>query len=514
MESTMKNVKSEPDVAAIIEAAYKLSEDLGGEVEAALKAGREHPLDEKHLRKLLVRIVTSLKALAARKGTNTTLDGTIEEVVEQIMQHQSKPSKNGTAQKKRVQLMDRNGIKKGPVFPRPMFHEKEIPMNSGWVKTSDIDLWPGNERLEIHIGQFQHQHGHKPNPKELLAIMLSDMPLKGVEQEDDQFEIADLARSIATNGVRKPPIIDLDGTLLDGNRRVTACNYILNHDAFDAEQKKNAEYIFVWQLTEHADDDDRDKVVVSLNFEKDLKKDWPDYIKARKVYTEYEAMMSASGTRSPTGKQELEIRQRIARRFALATSDVTRYLKMMQWADAFESHHVGDQGRDEFEVQHRTDDAFQYFDEMSKGYTDGGVADTLKQDDLLRRAVFDLLLHDRFKNWRQIRSLKLVAKNDDARKMLLEAAEEAAKEKSEETLDDAISMAKARTVEERVVGADTRIEQFVKWLRAVPVSGFVEQVSLENLRRLLDALELVKDVVAHAVKTKKVKEARGAGKKN
>ena len=305
-------------------------------------------------------------------------------------------------------------------------------------------------------------------------------------------------------------IIDLDGTLLDGNRRLTACHYILNSDDFDADQKKNAEHIFVWQLTEHADDDDRDKVVVSLNFEKDLKKDWPEYIKARKVYAEYEAMLGRMGSRAPSAKQDIEIKRQLARRFALSTNVVTRYLKMMDWAEAFEAYHVDDKSRDEYEVKHRTDDAFQYFDELSKGSTEGGVADTLKRDDTLRHAVFDLLFDERFKNWKQVRDLKHVAKNDEARDLLFKARVEEDDEIAEEMLDQAISMAKTRAAEERVVGANTRIESFVKWLRELPVSAFTDQIRPENLRRLLDALELVKEVAAKALKPK---EATDGGKK-
>src|SRR5207244_13582907 len=117
-----------------------------------------------------------------------------------------------------------NGSTAGPVRPRPVFHGRDVPMNSGFVNTADIGLWDGNARLDIHIGHFRQQHGRGPAPEELLDIMLSRMPLIGLA-EKNQFEIIELARSIAINGVRKPPILDTDGTLLDGNRRVAACRY-------------------------------------------------------------------------------------------------------------------------------------------------------------------------------------------------------------------------------------------------------------------------------------------------
>jgi len=149
------------------------------------------------------------------------------------------------------------------------------------------------------------KHDRAPSPEELLHIMRGQMRLEGMEDEDE-FEIVTLARSIAANGVRKPPIIDVNGILLDGNRRVAACYLILNDTSgeFTSDEKKRAEYIYVWQLLDGATDDERDRVMVSLNFESDCKKDWPEYIKARKVFDDWEAMLALEGPKKP-GQQRL-----------------------------------------------------------------------------------------------------------------------------------------------------------------------------------------------------------------
>src|SRR5439155_27390754 len=117
----------------------------------------------------------------------------------------------------KLNLESRNGIQPGPVRPTPVFHMMEVPMNCGFVKTTDIKLWEDNVRLDIFIGQFKEQNGRKPSSAELLDIMLRNLQLPGVGPED-QFKIPELAESIANNGVRQPPILDLDGTPLDGNR--------------------------------------------------------------------------------------------------------------------------------------------------------------------------------------------------------------------------------------------------------------------------------------------------------
>src|SRR5439155_7810598 len=98
------------------------------------------------------------------------------------------------------------------------------------------------------IGQFSRLHGRDPDANELLDIMLTQMPIPGMEKADE-FEIPALARSIAANGVQKPPILDTDATVLDGNRRIAACYLILNSADYSAEEKARVRLIFVWLLS-------------------------------------------------------------------------------------------------------------------------------------------------------------------------------------------------------------------------------------------------------------------------
>ena len=58
-------------------------------------------------------------------------------------------------------------------------------------------------------------------------------------------------------------------------------------------------------------------------------------------------------------------------------------------------------------------------------------------------------------------------------------------------MDNAITIARSRRSEQRTLGANTRIEQFVTWLEQVPVSAFRDTIHRDNLRRLQDALILV-----------------------
>jgi hypothetical protein len=326
--------------------------------------------------------------------------------------------------------------------------------------------------------------------------MLSRMPLPGVGKEDE-FKVVGLARSIAVNGVRKPPILDTDGTLLDGNRRVAACYYILNSDEFGPAEKRRADKVLVWQLSEHADEDDRNSVIVSLNFEPDHKQDWPEYVKARKLYMEWQSMLALE-PRKPNAQRQASLKRELSQRFALGpdTAPVTRYLKMVEWADQFEQHHIETRKRDEYEVKHRANKYFQYFDELAKGSRPGGVAHSLEQDDAFRGIAFDLLFDGKFRNWRQIRQLKYIYENEEARELLEKARDATDPEVAQERLENAMAVARTRRAEERELGANTRIESFVSWLEQLPVRAFRDTIKAGNLRNLLRALQLVEKQVA------------------
>ena len=491
----------------VIRGAYIISEDVGREVEEVLLIGREQPLSNDEAYLLLKKVVTVLRNGARQRGdekASKALEGDINSIVEQILLAStptaatSRTAASPAAPAKRLQLLSREGVKVGAVFPRPRFQDREVPMNQGFIRTTDLDLWESNDRLEIHVNQFRKLHGRGPDPQELLDIMLSKLKLPGIidmpglspKEKNDQFVIQTLAKSIAQVGVRTPPIVDLDGTLLDGNRRVAACYYILNSDEFTTGEKSRAEYIFVWQLTEHATDDDRTAVIVSLNFEPPYKEMWPDYVKARKVYEAWRAMIALEA-RSASDAREREMKRELAKRFALEMKDVTRYIKMMEWANDFEDYFIGQKGNDTYEVQHRANKHFQYFDELSKGVQPGGVGYTLGQDEAYKHLVFDLLYDGKFKNWRQIRELNVVHDNEEAREQLGKARTEADTETAQEHVDYALSVARLRRPEVREVGANTRIEDFVKFLEALPVRAFRDVINERNLHALLRALRLV-----------------------
>jgi hypothetical protein len=486
---------------ALLRDAYELAPEVAGEAERILRLGLAEPLDPEEARRVLTSLVGALRQserAMSDGATRAALNGDVGALVDRILATRERivSATSGTPNGARngLNLVSRENVPLGPVFPRPTFHGRQVAMNQGFVRVRDVRLWDENERLEIHLAQFREQHGRSPRSEELLDIMLGRLQLPGVadDDRDDQFKILDLARSIASNGVRRPPILDLDGTPLDGNRRLAACVLILDSNEFGVEEKRRAEWVFVWQLTEHADEADRDAVVVSMNFESDNKQPWPEYIKARKVADAWQEMLGVL-PRIPVQREQARMKRELSQRFALGpnTDIVNRYLKMVNWSQEFEDHHIGRRKRDPYEVQHRASRYFQYFDELAKGERPGGVAYALKEDDRFRDLVFDLLFDGKFRNWRQIRDLKYVPNNEDAHEELKKARDAEDVDDGQEHLDNAVSIARLRRSETRSLGANTRIEQFVSWLEELPVSAFRDTIRPDNLRRLHGALTLV-----------------------
>ncbi|MFC1678651.1 ParB/Srx family N-terminal domain-containing protein [Elusimicrobiota bacterium] len=496
----MEEKMSSADFEDFIRQAYSVSADIGQEVERVLREGWKNPLSQEEIRSLLTQTIKLLRESASSrkdKAVAASLKGDIEKLVARVLTTRAKLETKAKPQKP---LPPTGGVPHSQltqeaeeVYPRPCFRGRSVPMLKLDIPVRDIELWDNNYRLETHLAQFEDKNGRKPSPLELLDIMLSKMDLPGIPDDKriDQFEIIALAHSIAENGVRKPPIVDVDMTLLDGNRRVAACRYILGSDEFTSAQKSRAEATHCWQLTPYANDRDREAIIVSLNFEDDCKEPWPEYVKARMVYERWQSMLALEDNLTPA--REKALLKELRKIFADDASKTTKYLTMMGFVQEFEEYQINEVGHDTYEAKHRADRYFQYFDELTKGKSPGGVYHTLGQRETLKKLVFDLLYQGKFKNWRLIRSLKY--SDEDTVSELARALEETDLRIAKDLVEDALHGAHARAKETREVGANTRIKSFTEWLEALPPSAFRDKVTAENLQKLLDALELVKPIV-------------------
>jgi hypothetical protein len=499
--------RTRAQLGAIVRAATLMSADLGEEIERLLEVGRQRPLSGREARTILTKAVKTMKGSAVRRGDERTLaalSGDVEEVVDRLLAAVGRDGGDPLPLPRRAP--SRNPMGRERVVPDPVFHGRRVAMYRVRVAVRDLNLWAENERLEIHLEQFRATEGRDPTDDELLAIMQSRVRLPGIDEEDadDQFEIQGLADSIAKNGVRQPPILDQHGTLLDGNRRVAACYYILNSGKrYSSEEKARAEFVYAWQMDDNADDEDRQAVIVALNFEEDHKLRWPEYVKARKVAQRFERIRSLYGRLADDRK----IKQEVAGEFALDTTTVSRYLYMVAWASDFEEYHTGDRGRDSHAVQHRANRYFQYFKELSDGRREGGVAWTLDQDPDYKHLVFDLLFDGKFKKWEQIRMLK--HRDDQLDRDLAAVAKEPDAKIAQRDLDIALGDVQKRNADKRrTVGVNEQVASFARLLAKLSIEEIHEQVTPENLQVLVEVCDRVAVQVKKALEEKR--QARGA----
>lgn len=501
----------------LVEIFSSISTDCIEDLERIRKEGQAYPMSATEVRQLLGRCLDSASRGAHGRGDHATaqrLDAEHDAIMARVLSacmptNQAAASAVGD-ETLALTLQGHEGAVPHHVLPTPVFHDRRIPVTEGFVDVQDIRLSSDNKRLKIHVEQFAKSHGRPPGPEDLVSMMSSQANLLGLSGKDE-FEIVALAQSIAAGGVRQPPIISYAGKLLDGNRRVAACLHVLNSDKFRTDEKARARKIRIWQLAEHATSEDQRAVVIALNFEPDQKVEWPAYIKGRTIYDEWRAVMDLQPNVSVT--RQREITRELAKRFAITTERVNRYIEMVKLAEEFEEHHTNLRNRDTHEVQHKSSDYFEYFDELGKGRSPGGVNHTINSDDTFRSLVFDLLYDDKFRNFAQIRGLRYVPESDEWMALLREARDLKDLEEAQERVQDALDGSRASRATERKMGGNKRIESFVKWLRQVPVEFFSvgdkNAITEANLRALHRALKLVEGHLPTDLRNDSAKATQG-----
>jgi hypothetical protein len=379
--------------------------------------------------------------------------------------------------------------------PASTFLGRTIPLMEGYAMTRDIEFWQENKRLKIDLENFRRKEGRNAEPEELKQLLWP----RGSSSKGDPYEIGELADDIAARGVLTPPVIDHWGTAWDGNRRLAACLFILASDDYTDVQKERASRVRVWQTGEHATKDQIDVIVTSLNFGKDFKKPWPEYVRARDVYDAYIDLRDIEASRRTlTDRDETKIRRRVAQRFGIKTQEVTRYCKLVTWALEFEDFHR-EQGRDENEINTRTAELVQYFVELDAGVGDDKLANRFSNDEALRAMVFDLMFDGKFKSFSQVRELRRVFATPDAFEELRTAHAEPNTALGRSGVERAIFRARQKSEESRQAGRGSELASIAKWLREDVTLSLLSKLDVHVLRDFRDAARAVDGMITSLV---------------
>lgn len=471
----MTNITITPEIEAAIRAildrAIGVASGYGPEIEAEVREAAKVPLDMASAQRLYERVLAVLAALDGQhltKEQRVEAQAAIQREAAEIAASVPRPDPERKAPM--VVLVEKHGLRVRDVTPVPQFNGVVVPMKEGYVDVLTLNPWDENQRVILHVADFQARFHRQPDRQELLGILQGTVKLQSGTA--DPFNLKPLAGSIARKGVERPPIITHDGVPHDGNRRIAASRYVVESGEFSAEEVERARWIRVWQTLPDTTDDQLDAVVLSLNFEEDYKEKWPEYVKAKLVAEEFRSRLGMLGE-LPTTSKERGIRTDVAKKFAIRAQDVTRYLRMVQWAEDFTDYHV-DSGKSQADVQYRTNTAFQWFYELDAGPTGSKVTERFEQDPDLRGIVYDLMFDETFDSGAQVRALYQVANDDEAYRQLVRAHQirELQRAEAKELITDAINGARERVRAAKAIALDQYALGIIKRLGDTPANSW------------------------------------------
>lgn len=347
------------------------------------------------------------------------------------------------------------------------FHNRKVDGWSGYVKTEKITGWVDNVRIALFVEKYKRDHGEAdPTNDEILDWMVND--------PYNEFALQGLAESILKNGVRQQIVVQADGTLLDGNRRYFASLYKLRESerTGDVDAKRMVSQLPAFVTSPSATPADLDAVVVEENFVDDYRRPWPNFIKAQRVFQTYKELKEDDYNKTNAIAWLLE-------HFGEKRSQIDRWIRMMNYIEEFQDYHVtgdeetGREPKDEYDVKWRSQDRFEYFDELTKPE----VKRILESDSEMRDKVFDRVYAKDFKSFAQIRKIPAISKDSRARDKFMVGEGTAA-------VEDAIQWVTITGVAKRAMDVQDRILSFAKFLGGLTVTdlGSLDVLSINALR--------------------------------
>lgn len=463
-----------------------LSADFGPIVQDAVSMAKAHPVDNLVAERLYTRILRVL-----RHADPSVADEAIAAEVRDLLAVEtvSQAGNLGEHPWGSVALVERNGLRPHQVLPVPTFNGVAIPMWEGYVDVTTLDMWKSNHRVELQVAEFNDRNNREPDGEEMLELVQGSLHLPSLAKKDP-FNIQPLANSIARKGVERPPILNCEGEPKDGNRRIAAARYVVESGNFEHDQIERARWVKVWVAPPGTTDDQFEAIVVALNFEDDLKEKWPEFVKARMVVAEYRKDRDAVRG-GVTTTRDKALKKAVADRFAITPAALTRYIRMVQWAEDFENYHVNEQGKDHSAVRYKADEIFQWFYEIQAGRSADKITVQIEEDPELRQVVYDLMF-DVMDSGTQVRGLWKIVADEEARKQLWAAHDELEAHNKKDALElvkEAVTTADRNTATRKKIGFDSFLRSCVERLGGAPPDNWrqLDTTLLKDLERVFIA---------------------------
>ena len=240
------------------------------------------------------------------------------------------------------------------------FRQIPVEVFVGEVHLGDIQGWLGNPRTELHAEQFRSTYGREPTNEEMYLLALND------DDPKEGLRIRELAGNIYENGVRVPIVLTYEGRLLDGNRRYFASMFLVNEGA-PKHTRKRYERIPAMVLPKGTTKDVEDAIITEFNFKDDYYEEWPYYVKAMRVYSDF--------TDNQMDKDEL------VQKYSVEWRNLRNWIRAAELCMKFLNYHEHSFLAKQFAYRN-----FIMFDEMMRGY------EKRFGESKFRESIFEILL--------------------------------------------------------------------------------------------------------------------------
>ncbi|MBC8469468.1 MAG: ParB N-terminal domain-containing protein [Planctomycetes bacterium] len=280
-----------------------------------------------------------------------------------------------------------------PVPSTSWFHDIEVDVYEGTTEVKDISLWKENYRTMLdleHIQQILKKDLHRITDDEIIEHIL----------RHDLHKIPDLAKSIKENSVRIPLILSYDKELIDGNRRLLACRYLIKK-----ERELTTKFTLsnVKCLSPTASEDVKLKIIAEMNFLPQHKEDWPPYVRAKFAIQEYDNALNKFKNEKEAYKHVnyfLDIQPAKLKRYREVLKMIEEYVKFVEKA--------GKKTRQDAEIFGRS--KFHFFEEL---YNKADVIDKP-----VKKMFFRYLSDQQITSMTKVREFAAILRYAPARKHL------------------------------------------------------------------------------------------------
>jgi hypothetical protein len=248
-----------------------------------------------------------------------------------------------------------------PFLEERRFYDRKINVWGGVVDLRRIEGWQGNPRTELLRDQFYENFAREPTNEEMCQLALND------DDDKEGLKIMELAANIKKVGVRIPIVLTYDGKLLDGNRRYYASMFLMTEGA-EREEREDFARIPAYVLPQGTSSEVEDAILTEFNFAKDMQREWPYYIRARKVYEDHD----------DNGLNKAELQQK----YGLPWRYLSKWIAAARLCAQFLTYHEETFTAKQFAYRN-----FIMFDEMMRNYS------AKFRDADFRKSIFEVLLN-------------------------------------------------------------------------------------------------------------------------